>query len=72
VLDTVSTVDSACTASDPRFVIDNAGPVAADIYYLWSYTLYERGAILTTALVRWTPRAIQTARLTASGSTGTV
>jgi hypothetical protein len=60
---TFRTVDRACTTSDPRFVIVNAGPMAADNYYLWNYTLYERGAILTITLVRWAPRATQTARL---------
>jgi hypothetical protein len=47
----VCTVDSAgtCTATDPRFVVVNAGSMASGNNYQWSYTLYEQGAIVAVA-----------------------
>ncbi|MDT7874487.1 MAG: hypothetical protein RQ859_03790 [Pyrobaculum sp.] len=47
----VCTVDSAgrCTATDPRFVVVNAGSMDTGNNYQWSYTLYERGAVVAVA-----------------------
>jgi len=47
----VCTVDSAgtCTATDPRFVVVNAGSMATGGNYQWSYTLYDQGAIVAVA-----------------------
>jgi hypothetical protein len=47
---TVSTT-GACTTTDPRFVVVNAGSMASSNNYQWSYTLYEQGAVLAVALV---------------------
>ncbi|MCC6019913.1 MAG: hypothetical protein LM577_00880 [Thermoproteaceae archaeon] len=48
----VCTVDSsgACTPGDSRFAVINAGAMATGNNYLWSYTLYERGAVIAVAL----------------------
>jgi hypothetical protein len=45
---TVSTT-GACTTTDPRFVVVNAGSMATGNNYQWSYTLYEQGAIVAVA-----------------------
>jgi hypothetical protein len=45
---TVSTA-GACTTTDPRFVVVNAGSMATGNNYQWSYTLYEQGAIVAVA-----------------------
>jgi len=47
----VCTVDAAgrCSPSDPRFVVVNAGSIDSGNNYQWSYTLYERGAVLAVA-----------------------
>jgi len=47
----VCTVDSAgtCTATDPRFVVFNAGSMTSGNNYQWSYTLYEQGAVVAVA-----------------------
>jgi len=49
----VCTVSSTgvCATTDPRFVVVNAGSMASGGNYLWSYTLYEQGAVLAVALV---------------------
>jgi hypothetical protein len=47
----VCTVNSAgaCTTGDPRFVVVNAGSMVSGGDYLWSYTLYEQGAVVAVA-----------------------
>jgi hypothetical protein len=45
---TVSTA-GACSSTDPRFVVVNAGSMATGNNYQWSYTLYERGAVVAVA-----------------------
>ncbi len=47
----VCTVTTAgrCTATDPRFVVVNAGTMASGGNYQWSYTLYEQGAVVAVA-----------------------
>ncbi len=45
---TVSTT-GACTTTDSRFVVVNAGSMATGNNYRWSYTLYEQGAVLAVA-----------------------
>jgi len=45
---TVSTT-GACTATDPRFVVVNAGSMHPGNNYQWSYTLYDQGAIVAVA-----------------------
>jgi hypothetical protein len=47
---TVSTT-GACTTTDPRFVVVNAGTMDSGNNYQWSYTLYEQGAVVAVALV---------------------
>jgi hypothetical protein len=38
-----------CTPADPRFVVVNAGSMASDNNYQWSYTLNDQGAVLAVA-----------------------
>lgn len=47
----VCTVDSAsaCTPTDPRFAVVNAGSMATGNNYQWSYILYEQGAVVAVA-----------------------
>jgi hypothetical protein len=47
----VCTIDygGTCRATDPRFVVVNAGSMASGGNYQWSYTLYEQGAIVAVA-----------------------
>ncbi len=47
----VCTVSSAgtCIATDPRFVVVNAGSMASGGNYQWSYTLYDQGAVVAVA-----------------------
>jgi hypothetical protein len=45
---TVSTA-GACTTTDPRFVVVNAGSMATGNNYQWSYTLYDQGAVVAVA-----------------------
>jgi hypothetical protein len=47
----VCTVSSAgtCIATDPCFVVVNAGSMASGGNYQWSYTLYDQGAVVAVA-----------------------
>jgi len=45
---TVSTA-GACTTTDPRFVVVNAGSMASGNNYRWSYNLYDQGAVVAVA-----------------------
>jgi len=47
----VCTVDSLgrCTATDPRFVVINAGSMTSGNNYQWSHTLYDQGAVVAVA-----------------------
>ncbi len=64
---TVCTVDSACTTCGSRL---SARVSWLLILFVELWLVWARRR-LTAALMRWMPRAVQAARLAASGSTGT-
>jgi hypothetical protein len=39
----------ACSTTDPRFVVVNAGSMASGNNFQWSYTLYDQGAVVAVA-----------------------
>jgi hypothetical protein len=63
---TVSTA-GACTTTDPRFVVVNAGSMASGNNFQWSYTLYDQGAIVAVAFA-----AVDASYYDASGTGGDV
>jgi hypothetical protein len=67
---TVSTT-GACTTTDPRFVVVNAGSMATGNNYQWSYTLYERGAVVAVAFTAVDAPATPPAQPTTSECIGT-
>ncbi len=46
---TVERNTGTCRATDPRFVVVNAGSMASGGNHQWSYTLYEQGAVVAVA-----------------------
>jgi hypothetical protein len=46
---TVERNTGTCRATDPRFVVVNAGSMATGTNYQWSHTLYEQGAVVAVA-----------------------
>jgi hypothetical protein len=46
---TVERNTGTCRATDPRFVVVNAGSMVSGGNYQWSYTLYEQGAVVAVA-----------------------
>jgi hypothetical protein len=46
---TVERNTGTCGATDPRFVVVNAGSMATGTNYQWSHTLYDQGAVVAVA-----------------------
>ncbi len=46
---TVERNTGTCRATDPRFMVVNAGSMATGTNYQWSHTLYEQGAVVAVA-----------------------
>jgi hypothetical protein len=67
---TVSTT-GACTTTDPRFVVVNAGSMATGNNYQWSHTLYEQGAKVVVAFTAVDAPTTPLAQPTTSGCIGT-